>query len=94
MIEITDACNALIDGKLVIAYFGNNSNYEFNHLAVPVEIRLLGDYFCTHTSLRVKNYILFVNILFLDIALSNRVEYLITSIYISPFRLFSPPLTG
>ena len=50
MIEIMDACNALIDGKIVIAYFGDNDDYKFNHLAAPVEIRLLGDYFSTYTS--------------------------------------------
>ncbi len=50
MIEIMNACNALIDGKIVIAYFGDNSDYKFNHLAAPVEIRLLGDFFCTYTS--------------------------------------------
>lgn len=50
MIEIIDACKALIDGKIVIAYFGNNGDYKFNHLAAPVEIRLLGDYFSTYTS--------------------------------------------
>lgn len=50
MIEIMDACNALIDGKIVIAYFGDNGDYKFNHLAAPVEIRLLGDYFSTYTS--------------------------------------------
>ena len=50
MIEIMDACNALIDGKIVIAYFGDNDDYKFNHLAAPVEIRLFDDYFCTYTS--------------------------------------------
>ena len=44
------ACQALIDGKLVIAYFGNNGDYKYNHLAIPVEIRLIDDMFCTYTS--------------------------------------------
>lgn len=41
---------ALIEGKIVIAYFGNNGDYEYNHLATPVEIRLFDDLFCTYTS--------------------------------------------
>lgn len=49
-LEKEDACQALIDGKLIITYFGNNGHYEYKHLAVPVEIRLIGDYFCTYTS--------------------------------------------
>lgn len=43
-----NACQALINGKLVIAYFGNNGDYEYNHLATPVEIRLFGNSFCTY----------------------------------------------
>lgn len=50
MITLENACNALIDGKLVVAYFGNNGDYKFNHVAAPVEIRLLGNLFCTYTS--------------------------------------------
>lgn len=49
-LEKENACRALIEGKLVIAYFGNNGDYKYNHLGVPVEIRLLGDLFCTYTS--------------------------------------------
>lgn len=45
-----DVCQALIDGKIVIAYFGNNGDYKYNHLATPVEIRLFDDLFCTYTS--------------------------------------------
>lgn len=45
-----EACQALIDGKLVIAYFGKNGDYKYNHLAAPVEIRLIGNSFCTYTS--------------------------------------------
>lgn len=43
-----DACQALINGKIVIAYFGNNGDYKDNHLATPVEIRLFGNQFCTY----------------------------------------------
>lgn len=49
-LEKEDACQALIDGKIVIAYFGKNGNYKYNHLATPVEIRLIGNLFCTYTS--------------------------------------------
>lgn len=45
-----DACQALVDGKIVIAYFGNNGDYMYNHLATPVEIRLIGNLFYTYTS--------------------------------------------
>lgn len=45
-----DACQALINGKIIIAYFGNNGDYKYNHLATPVEIRLIGNLFCTYTS--------------------------------------------
>lgn len=48
-LKIEDACQALIDGKIVIAYFGNNGDYKYNHLATPVEIRLIGNLFCTYT---------------------------------------------
>lgn len=47
-IEKEDACMALIEGKLVIAYFGNNGNYKCNHLTTPLEIRLFGNVFCTY----------------------------------------------
>ncbi|MBU9879672.1 hypothetical protein ACMSDQ_18120 [Bacteroides thetaiotaomicron] len=45
-----DACQALIDGKIIIAYFGNNGDYKHTHLATPVEVRLFGNQFCTYTS--------------------------------------------
>lgn len=49
-ISVEDACKALIDGKIVIAYFGNQGDYKYNHLAIPVEIRLFGNAFCTYIS--------------------------------------------
>lgn len=49
-LEKEDACQALIEGKLVIAYFGNNGDYKYNHLATPIEIRLINGVFCTYTS--------------------------------------------
>lgn len=48
-LEKEQACQALVNGSLVIAYFGNNGDYEYNHVGAPVEIRLLGNYFCTYT---------------------------------------------
>ena len=50
MINKKDACQALIDGKIIIAYFGNNGDYQYPHLAAPIEIRLFGNLFCTYTS--------------------------------------------
>lgn len=50
ILSIQEACSALVEGKLVIAYLGNNGDYKLNHLAAPVEIRLIGDFFCTYTS--------------------------------------------
>ena len=50
MINKKDACQALIDGKIIIAYFGNNGDYQYPHLATPIEIRLFGNLFCTYTS--------------------------------------------
>lgn len=47
-IKKEDACRALIDGKLIIAYFGKNGDYKVNHLATPIEIRLFGNNFCTY----------------------------------------------
>lgn len=47
-IKKEDACQALIHGKIVIAYFGNNGDYKYNHLATPVEIRLFDNLFCTY----------------------------------------------
>lgn len=48
-LTIRDACTALIDGKIVIAYFGKNGDYKHSHLAAPVEIRVFGNLFCTYT---------------------------------------------
>ena len=45
MINKKDACQALIDGKIIIAYFGNNGDYQYPHLAAPIEIRLFGNLF-------------------------------------------------
>ncbi|WP_459186692.1 hypothetical protein ACGE0T_10945 [Parabacteroides sp. APC149_11_2_Y6] len=45
-----DACQALVEGKLILAYFGNNGDYKYNHLGTPIEIRLIGNLFCTYTS--------------------------------------------
>ena len=50
MINKKDACQALIEGKIIIAYFGNNGDYQYPHLATPVEVRLFGNQFCTYTS--------------------------------------------
>ena len=44
MINKKDACQALIEGKIIIAYFGNNGDYQYPHLATPVEVRLFGTY--------------------------------------------------
>ncbi|MDD3038843.1 hypothetical protein [Bacteroides sp.] len=49
-IKREDACQALIDGKLVIAYFGKNGDYKLSHLGAPLEIRVIGNTFCTYTS--------------------------------------------
>lgn len=49
MINKKDACQALIEGKIIIAYFGNNGDYQYPHLATPVEVRLFGNQFCTYT---------------------------------------------
>ena len=50
MINKKDACQALINGKIIIAYFGNNGDYKHTHLAIPIEVRLFGNQFCTYTS--------------------------------------------
>ena len=34
MINKKDACQALINGKIIIAYFGNNGDYKHTHLAI------------------------------------------------------------
>lgn len=44
------ALEALIDGKRVIAYFKKNHDYEMNHLCCPIEIRVIGNLFCTYIS--------------------------------------------
>ena len=45
-----DGCQELIEGIIIIAYFGNNGDYQYPHLATPIEIRLFGNLFCTYTS--------------------------------------------
>lgn len=45
MINKKDACQALIDGKIIIAYFGNNGDYQYPHSAAPIEI----DYSVTYS---------------------------------------------
>lgn len=49
-ITVDEVYEALILGKLVIAYFKENGDYRFNHLAAPVEIRMFHDGVCTYTA--------------------------------------------
>lgn len=51
-----EAIEALINGRIVIAYLGNNGDYKYCHLSIPIEIRLIGNDFCTYLSHGRVNY--------------------------------------